>query len=180
LAGDNEERKAAIERKFATESAKIKEKQFKADRVAALSKTGFNIATAITQALPNIPLSIIVGAIGALQVASILSQPIPKFEKGGLIGGKRHGAGGTMLEAESGEYILNRKAVEKYGIRNIEKINSMDFNPSLMVVNDNKDLLKALTDKPNVSLNWDENGFTSYMNRKNHKITRKQKRFSMA
>jgi hypothetical protein len=180
LAGDNEERKAAIERKFATESAKIKEKQFKADRVAALSKTGFNIATAITQALPNIPLSIIVGAIGALQVASILSQPIPKFEKGGLIGGKRHSAGGTMLEAESGEYILNRKAVEKYGIRNIEKINSMDFNPNLMVVNDNKDLLKALTDKPNVSLNWDENGFTSYMNRKNHKITRKQKRFSMA
>jgi DNA repair exonuclease SbcCD ATPase subunit len=180
LAGDNEERKAAIERKFAAESAKIKEKQFKADRVAALSKTGFNIATAITQALPNIPLSIIVGAIGALQVASILSQPIPKFEKGGLIGGKRHSAGGTMLEAESGEYILNRKAVEKYGIRNIEKINSMDFNPNLMVVNDNKDLLKALTDKPNVSLNWDENGFTSYMNRKNHKITRKQKRFSMA
>ena len=96
-----------------------------------------------------------------------------------MIGGRRHSAGGTILEAEQGEYILNRNAVQKYGIRNIERINNLDFAPSMTVINDNKELVKALTDKPNISLSWDEKGFTNYMTTKSNKVTRKQKRFSM-
>jgi len=37
---------------------------------------------AVVAALPNIPLSVLIGAIGALQVAQVLATPIPKFKKG--------------------------------------------------------------------------------------------------
>lgn len=178
LAGDNEQRKAAIQKKFDAESRKIKTQQFKADRTAALSQTAFNTAKAIAASLPNVPLSIIVGAIGAAQTASILSQPIPKFRQGGLIGGKRHEYGGTHIEAERGEYVLRREAVDKYGLKNIEKINKLQASPQIMYISDNKDIIEALGNKPNLSLTWDENGFTSQLRTKNHLIEKKQKRVS--
>ena len=39
-------------------------------------------ALAVTEALPNIPLSILVGALGAAQVATILAQPIKAYAEG--------------------------------------------------------------------------------------------------
>ena len=44
-----------------------------------------NTAVAITKALPNIPLSIVVGAMGAIQTALISAQPLPP--KGYATGG---------------------------------------------------------------------------------------------
>ncbi|MCP4665192.1 MAG: phage tail tape measure protein [Deltaproteobacteria bacterium] len=38
---------------------------------------------------------------------------MPKFEKGGVIGGERHSNGGTLIEAEKGEYIMPRNVTEK-------------------------------------------------------------------
>lgn len=38
-----------------------------------------------------------------------------KASSGGRLKGRRHSAGGIMIEAEDGEYVLNRKAVQIYG-----------------------------------------------------------------
>ncbi len=46
----------------------------------------------------------------ASQLAIVANEPIPEFEKGGEIGGKRHRDGGTIIEAEKGEFVVNRIA----------------------------------------------------------------------
>jgi hypothetical protein len=47
-------------------------------------------------------------AAGLAEIAVIQSQPTPKFEKGGKVKGKRHYAGGTIIEAEKDEFVVNR------------------------------------------------------------------------
>ena len=59
-------------------------------------------------------------ATGLKNVAQIRSQ---KFEQGGLVGGRRHSQGGTMIEAEQGEFVMSRNAVDSIGINNLEQMN---------------------------------------------------------
>ena len=55
---------------------------------------------------------------------SVISQiPNPKFETGGMVGGRRHSQGGTMIEAEQGEFVMSRSAVESVGIETMNRIN---------------------------------------------------------
>ena len=68
--------------------------------------------------------AILMGVMGALQLAVINSQKPPKAALGGLIGGNRHSQGGTMIEAEEGEFIMNRSAVDSVGIETMNRINS--------------------------------------------------------
>jgi len=46
-----------------------------------------------------------------------------EFQEGGLIGGRRHSQGGTIIEAEQGEYIMNRNAVESIGVDSLDRMN---------------------------------------------------------
>lgn len=55
---------------------------------------------------------------------NIRSQPIPKGETGGLIGGRRHSQGGTIIEAEEGEFLMSRDAVESIGVDNLQSMNA--------------------------------------------------------
>jgi TP901 family phage tail tape measure protein len=64
----------------------------------------------------------IAAAFGVVQVALIASQPVPQFEKGGEVRGKRHAQGGTLIEAEDGEFVVNRSATAK-NMALIEAIN---------------------------------------------------------
>jgi hypothetical protein len=57
---------------------------------------------------------VVAGIVGAVQIAAIASKPIPKFKKGGIVGGQSHEAGGTMIEAEKGEFIVNRSSVARH------------------------------------------------------------------
>ena len=112
LEAEKERQRLALNKKINDEIAKQKRKAAVADKALALFETTINVARGITAALtstpPNIPLSILVGATGALQIAAIASKPIPKFAQGGLIGGRLHSGGGTLIEAERDEYIINR------------------------------------------------------------------------
>jgi hypothetical protein len=103
-----------LERKTTKAIAEEKTKQAKRDKALAIFQAIVSTARAITEALPNIPLSILVGAAGLIQISAIQSQPLPKFEKGGLIGGRLHSQGGTMIEAEQGEYMVNRRQTAKH------------------------------------------------------------------
>ena len=109
----------ALAKKTAIAVAAEKTKQAKLDKALAIFDIGVNTAIAISKAntlLPpaNIPAMIAAGIAGALQLAVVIAKPIPKFERGGLIGGKLHSQGGTMIEAEQGEYMINRRQSAKH------------------------------------------------------------------
>ena len=75
-------RQLASEKRLEKETAKIKNKQAAADRALASFQIIINTASAVVEALPNIPLSILVGALGAIELTAVNATPIPKFEKG--------------------------------------------------------------------------------------------------
>jgi TP901 family phage tail tape measure protein len=62
-------------------------------------------------------------ATAVAQTAAVWAQQPPTMQEGGLIGGKLHSQGGTMVEAERGEYVVNRAAVENMGVEELDRIN---------------------------------------------------------
>lgn len=138
--------KNAIDDKFRKESAKIKQEQFKRQKQADLIQSTINTALAVTKALSSAPVPInfvlagVSGALGAVQTGLIASQPIPKFAKGGVFGGKSHSNGGTkgtfedgtQIEVEKDEafFVLNRNATKQIGL--LDRINRSTGGVPLM------------------------------------------------
>ena len=65
--------------------------------------------------------SILGGVVGDLLGGSVYDMLVkpkeeepPKMAKGGMIGGKLHSEGGTIIEAEKGEYIIDRINTQRY------------------------------------------------------------------
>ena len=50
-------------------------------------------------------------------------SPVLQFEQGGYVGGKRHSQGGTIIEAERGEFVMSRNAVESIGLETLNQMN---------------------------------------------------------
>lgn len=78
-----------IEAETANKKAEIEYKQAKADKIARMFAIIGNTAAGIAAALPNIPLSIIVGALGAIQLGIVAAQPLPEkqsYATGGFTG----------------------------------------------------------------------------------------------
>ena len=71
-------------------------------------------------AVPPIP-----GIFAGIEFAAAAAQAnnIRKMEEGGLIGGQRHSQGGTIIEAERGEFIMSRRAVESIGLGVLSTMN---------------------------------------------------------
>jgi hypothetical protein len=90
-----------------------KTKQAQANKALAIFNaiigTAQNVASAGNPVLAAIQL-----AAGLAQIAIIKAQPIPKFKKGGPVGGRSHEAGGTLIEAEKGEYVVNKSSVARH------------------------------------------------------------------
>ena len=63
--------------------ADAKRKQWKMDKGFAITKSIMDTISAVTEALPNIPLSAVIGALGAANTAAIAAQPMPAFATGG-------------------------------------------------------------------------------------------------
>jgi hypothetical protein len=65
------------------------------------------------------------GIFAGIEFAAAAAQAnnIRKMEEGGLIGGKRHSQGGTIIEAERGEFIMSRRAVESIGLGVLSTMN---------------------------------------------------------
>ena len=109
LERDKERQRAALAKRTNAAIAAEKTKQAKADKALAIFQATISVAQQVAQNLANPALAIIIAAAGAIQIAAIAARPIPKFERGGVVGGKRHSDGGTMVEAERDEYIVNRR-----------------------------------------------------------------------
>jgi hypothetical protein len=120
LERDQAKQRAALAKKTADAIAVEKRKQAIADKALAIFDIGINTAVAISKAVAaspltgGLPFSAIAAALGAAQIAAVIAKPIPKLEKGGLIGGKLHSQGGTLIEAEQGEYMINRRQSAKH------------------------------------------------------------------
>lgn len=95
------------EQKLRTPNLKNRNKKWHGNRLfgiklTSIAQAGIATALAITEALPNIPLSIVIGALGAIQVATILATPIPSYAEG-TKGNDRH-PGGKALVGDAGKH----------------------------------------------------------------------------
>ena len=95
--------------KIEADLSAAKTKQAELEKNQAVIQSIIDTALAVVSALPNIPLSIIVGILGAANTAFIASQPIPQFADGGYTGdgGKYEPAG----IAHKGEYVVNQEVM---------------------------------------------------------------------
>lgn len=105
-----EEQKQAAMQKLEEDSfkksKKIKRKQAQLEKAQAIFGAIVNTLSAITKALPNIPLANIVGALGFAQVAAITAQPIPKFADGGIVSGPTMGLMGEYQGARTNPEVI--------------------------------------------------------------------------
>lgn len=113
-AADKERKLEALRIRTEQKIAAEKRKQALNERAAAIFQATIATAVAIAKALPNPVTAAIAAAAGAAQVLIITSQPIPKFKKGGMVKGKSHEAGGAIIEAEGGEFVMNKNATSQH------------------------------------------------------------------
>lgn len=167
-----------------------KRRQAVQDKQLALFQAFINTASAIVEALPNIPLSVIAGVLGAAQIAAIASRPIPAFAKGTKNAPKGYGlvgeAGPELIQKNGKVRYVNKPSIVNFAggetvvPANITK-NIMDAYkipvPNVAAPNintsysknfsiDYNKLGRVMSEQmgriPLQVFNMDENGFTSY------------------
>jgi len=100
-----------LEKKTAKERAKILRKQAIAQKMANISSAIMNIAQAQTKTLAEtgifgIPLTSVIAALGAAQIATIAAQPIPTFAEGGIVSGPTLGLMGEYQGARMNPEVI--------------------------------------------------------------------------
>lgn len=123
MAGDNAQAKAEIQNKYAIEAEKVRKQQAAADRKRAIFEKAtaavqiaINTAQAISKAVAALPLtgglpfSAIAAAIGAVQLAAVLSKPIPSYS----VGTENHPGGLARVGEKGTEKIILPDGSEFY------------------------------------------------------------------
>lgn len=82
MAGGSATAREEIERQYDEKRRAIQRREAEAQKRLALFNILINTAQAVVSALPNIPLSIAIGVIGAVQAGIVASQEIPQFWRG--------------------------------------------------------------------------------------------------
>lgn len=103
----------ALQLRTAQKVAAEKRRQAVAEKASAIFEATIGTAVAVASAKGPI-LKALALASGLAQIALIASQPIPKFKKGGAVGGRSHEAGGTLIEAERGEFVVNKTSTSRH------------------------------------------------------------------
>jgi len=101
------------QKKIARQQA-IREKAMSMFQIAVDTATGIMKAVAASPLTGGLPWSAIVGAMGAVQLAAVAAQPLPKAARGRKIKGKTHAQGGELVVAEDGEIIMNKRSVSMF------------------------------------------------------------------
>lgn len=105
---------------YQKQKEKLQQEQAKKEKAVNMFQIIINTATAIMQSFAQLgPIAGAVAAasmaaIGAVQLATVASQPLPKAARGRKITGKRHSQGGEIIEAEDGEVIINRRSAQQF------------------------------------------------------------------
>ena len=188
-----------IEARYQQQEAQIKQRAWEAQKQADLAQAIINTALAVSRAWTigppqNIPAAIAAGIAGAAQIAIIANTQAPKFEKGGIVDGQLHSNGGTIIEAERGEYVVNRHATAEFlpvlkAINEGEPTFANNILASLATQNfalatqfqtkqtatdsslDYDKLGRVLErNKSTVNINIDDSGFNKYIEKSNSKV----------
>lgn len=120
LAGNNEVAKADILNKFAAEEEKIRQQQAAANRkravfekVLAGSEIGIKTALGIANQLPGLPFTApiiaLIAGIGSVQLAAVLSKPIPAFATG-----TDYSPEGLAIVNENGRELITEPSGKSY------------------------------------------------------------------
>ena len=149
LLEDKKNRGLITEKEYEKQSAAIKNEAARKKRAIDIANATAQIPVAILSAYiaglqiggPAAPivagiLAGVAGAFGLAQVALIASAPLPKFREGGsvakrlgLIKGAKHEQGGVPIEVEGDEFVVKSQATKKYGVKMLDDINNLKFNP---------------------------------------------------
>lgn len=76
------QKRREVEAKYREEARREKQRQAEAEKKHRLFEIVMNTASAVVEALPNVPLSLVVGGMGAAQLAFAAAQSVPKFARG--------------------------------------------------------------------------------------------------
>lgn len=101
------------QKKIAREQAK-REKEMSIFQIILDTSLGIMKAIAASPLTGGLPWSAIVGTMGAIQLATVVAQPLPKAARGRKIKGKSHAQGGELVVAEDGEIIMNKRSVSMF------------------------------------------------------------------
>jgi len=117
---------------------KESEELFIINKAFAVSQAIINTAQGVSKALAEggiagIALGALVAAAGAIEIANISAQQPPSLEVGGMLGGPSHSQGGIpvsvggrgMVEAEGGEFVVNKLSTNVLGPMFMNAINSV-------------------------------------------------------
>jgi hypothetical protein len=113
-AGITQQKREEYEKNFEAKRLQIQKQAFEKEKQVKTAQALIEGALAVVRTFASYggftPAAIIAAsaqaAQTAIQVGVIQAQ---KFEKGGWIDGKRHSEGGTIIEAERDEFVVNRK-----------------------------------------------------------------------
>lgn len=94
------EKTEAKNRELEKKKQELARKQAIWDKATSIAQAGIATALAITKSLPNFVLAAIVGAMGAIQVATIAATPIPSYAEGTKDGAH---PGGKALVGDAGK-----------------------------------------------------------------------------
>ena len=126
-ASDNQ--KILMEKDFNKKYQKERNNIFYAEKALALAqifidtKRGIMHETGKGGVFGLTVLGSVIAAAGITSAALVAAQQPPQYEYGGMVGGRRHSAGGTLIEAEQGEFIMNRNAVDSIGVGTLNAMN---------------------------------------------------------
>jgi hypothetical protein len=118
-AGITNQKRIEYERQYELERQQIMKEAFEQEKKYKKQQAIINGALAITNILATTPdptgilQAIRIGSAIATTAAQVALIDAQKFEKGGWIDGKRHRDGGTLIEAEKDEFIVNRSDAQK-------------------------------------------------------------------
>lgn len=199
FAGDSAEAREKLEQELAEKQKEIRKKQAESDKKYSIMNAIINTAQAVTAMLAvgpwGIPLSIFAGAMGAIQIATIASTPIPEFwtgtdnapkgwawtqergaevitDKQGNVKTYGNNKGAQLTFLESGDKVY--KSREDYFNRELNGIlTSSNIGYGDIQVNNEFDYEEferiAKNNKSNTAIFIDENGFNTRVTRKNNR-----------
>ena len=106
-----------------------KDSKLKGAKIARAASI-IDTAAAVAKASPNWVKMATIAAKGAAQVVKINQQienikgeAKDEMALGGLVGGRPHSQGGTIIEAERGEYVMRKDAVDSIGVDSLTALN---------------------------------------------------------
>lgn len=115
-----DQKQKELDQDLEKEQKKIAREQAKREKAMAIFQVIIETSLAIMKAMATLPPPVnfataaITGALGAVQLATVIAQPLPKAARGRKIKGKSHAQGGELVVAEDGEIIMNKRSVSMF------------------------------------------------------------------